>query len=84
MIQSVTEREIATYNQRGYVVPDIQLSAERIGELDAAVHRLIANNPDVRPERLVSVAMLAEFTSTFASTAPIRSSVLCAKYVATP
>ena len=55
MIQSVTEREIATYNQRGFVVPDIQLSAERIGELDAAVHRLIANNPDVRPERLVSV-----------------------------
>ena len=55
MIQSVTEREIATYNQRGYVVPDIQLSAERIEELDAAVHRLIANNPDVRPERLVSV-----------------------------
>ena len=55
MIQSVTEREVDAYNQRGYVVPDIQLSAERIGELDAAVDRLIANNPDVRPERLVSV-----------------------------
>ena len=26
MIQSVTEQEIATYNERGYVVPDIQLS----------------------------------------------------------
>jgi len=33
MIQSVTEREVDAYNQRGYVVPDIQLSAERIEEI---------------------------------------------------
>ena len=55
MIQSVTEKEVETYNERGYVVPGIQLSADRIQELDAAVQRLIAKHPDVRPERLVSV-----------------------------
>jgi ectoine hydroxylase-related dioxygenase (phytanoyl-CoA dioxygenase family) len=55
MIQSVTGKEVETYNERGYVVPSIQLSADRVQELDAAVQRLIAKNPDVRPERLVSV-----------------------------
>ena len=55
MGKSVSEAEIKTYNERGYVVPNLRLPGEWIPKLDAAVERLIAANPEVRPERLVSV-----------------------------
>lgn len=46
--------EIARYRADGYVVPRLRLPAARVDALREALDRLIADNPGVRPERLVS------------------------------
>ena len=46
--------EQAFYRKNGYVVPRWRLPAQRIDELRAALDRLIADNPGIRPEKLVS------------------------------
>lgn len=46
--------EIAAYRQDGIVVPRHALPATEIDRLRAALERLIADNPGVRPEKLVS------------------------------
>lgn len=46
--------EIASYERLGYVVPKFRLAAARVGQLRATLDRLIAANPQIRPERLVS------------------------------
>ena len=50
----LTESEKAHYRERGYVVPRFRLAAGRVAEMRAALERLIAANPGVRPEKLVS------------------------------
>lgn len=47
--------EIERYRADGIVVPGFRLPHARIDRLRATLDRLIAENPDVRPERLVSV-----------------------------
>lgn len=47
--------EIGRYRETGIVVPHYRLPAERVARLRATLDRLIADNPGVRPERLVSV-----------------------------
>lgn len=47
--------EAGQYAKRGYVVPDFQLSPDRVHQLQAALDRLIRDNPEVRPEQLISV-----------------------------
>ena len=49
---SAREREF--YAREGYVVPAWRFPEGRIGEMRAALDRLIAANPGVRPEKLVS------------------------------
>ena len=51
----LSQFELDTYHQRGYVVPDARLEKEQIDRLKEAVARVIAANPETRPERLVSV-----------------------------
>ncbi len=51
----LSDQEIGRYRQDGYVVPALRLPAARVDALRGTLDRLIAANPDIRPERLVSV-----------------------------
>ena len=53
MPQLSTE-EVAHYHREGYVIPRFRLPAERVAALRNTLDRLIADNPGVRPEKLVS------------------------------
>jgi ectoine hydroxylase-related dioxygenase (phytanoyl-CoA dioxygenase family) len=55
----LTEAEVAAYRERGIVVPGWRLPAERLARLRAALERVIAANPGLRPETLIS-AHIAE------------------------
>jgi ectoine hydroxylase-related dioxygenase (phytanoyl-CoA dioxygenase family) len=46
--------EVLQYQERGYLVPAFRLSDARVQALRASLERLIRDNPDVRPEKLVS------------------------------
>ena len=50
----LTAAEIAQYNSQGYLVPNFKLPTERINGLRQTLDQLIADNPGVRPEKLVS------------------------------
>jgi hypothetical protein len=50
----LTPAELEQYNTAGYVVPSYTLPASRVAQLRNALDDLIARNPDVRPEKLVS------------------------------
>ena len=50
----LTPDEIAHYHREGYVIPQYRLPAARINALCITLDRLIAKNPGVRPEKLVS------------------------------
>jgi hypothetical protein len=47
--------ELARYREQGFVVPRFRLSADRVGILREALDRVLLDNPDRRPEQLVSV-----------------------------
>lgn len=46
--------QIRQYRDDGYLVPDHRLSPGRLAHLREALDELIASNPEVRPEKLVS------------------------------
>ena len=50
----LTESEIAQYKEHGYVIPQYRLPEARVTALRQTLDRLIADNPGVRPEKLVS------------------------------
>jgi ectoine hydroxylase-related dioxygenase (phytanoyl-CoA dioxygenase family) len=50
----LSDSEIARYRDDGYVVPALRVPDARVAALRATLDRLIAENPGVRPERLVS------------------------------
>jgi ectoine hydroxylase-related dioxygenase (phytanoyl-CoA dioxygenase family) len=50
----LTPSALDRYQTDGYVVPAYSLPAERVAELRSKLDELIARNPDVRPEKLVS------------------------------
>ncbi len=50
----LSSREIAAYRESGIVIPRYRLPAAKIDALRATLDRLIAENPEIRPERLVS------------------------------
>ncbi|MEM8753257.1 MAG: phytanoyl-CoA dioxygenase family protein [Pseudomonadota bacterium] len=52
---ALTEAEIAAYRREGYVVPAFRLDEARVAALRDALDRVIAANPGVRPEKLISV-----------------------------
>ncbi len=51
---SLTAAEIERYRETGYVIPSLRLAPARVASLRATLDRLIAENPGVRPERLIS------------------------------
>ncbi len=51
----LTEAEKRRYRESGYVIPEFRLEDGHLAALRAAVDRVIAANPDARPEHLVSV-----------------------------
>jgi len=51
---ALTPDEIAKYQNDGYVIPGFRLPAERVDHLRTTLEDLIRDNPDVRPEKLVS------------------------------
>ncbi len=46
--------EVAHYETQGWVIPAFRLSAARVAALQQALEDLLAKNPGVRPEKLVS------------------------------
>ncbi|MEM8972668.1 MAG: phytanoyl-CoA dioxygenase family protein [Pseudomonadota bacterium] len=51
---ALTHSEIEHYHDHGYVIPKFRLSEQSVDALRATLDRLIAENPGVRPEKLVS------------------------------
>src|ERR1700756_2425896 len=51
---AISEREIETYREIGLVVPATRLEDYKVKHLRTTLDRLIAANPGIRPERLVS------------------------------
>jgi hypothetical protein len=56
----LTADEIAAYADQGFVVPKMRLAPARVDALRATLDRLIAANPHIRPERLVSAHIEGE------------------------
>ena len=52
---SLTLDEKAAYERDGYVIPAFRLAPERVANLVAELDRVIAANPGVRPEKLISI-----------------------------
>ena len=52
--------EVTQYQQQGYLIPSFRLSAERTASLRVSLERLIHDNPDVRPEKLVSAHVVGK------------------------
>lgn len=50
----LTKNEIDRYQARGYLIPSYRLPAAQLERLRTALDRLIRDNPEVRPEKLVS------------------------------
>ncbi|MBC7706705.1 MAG: phytanoyl-CoA dioxygenase family protein [Rhodoferax sp.] len=46
--------EIAQYRDQGYLIPGFRLAEGKLDRLRQSLERLIQDNPDVRPEKLVS------------------------------
>ena len=51
---ALTENEVEAYRREGYVIPRYCLAQDRVDALRATLDKLIADNPGVRPEKLVS------------------------------
>ena len=52
-MSTLSQAEIDRYAQDGLVIPDFQISEEKLTRLRVAVEELVAANPDVPPEYLV-------------------------------
>jgi hypothetical protein len=52
---SLNPTQINQYHERGFIVPEIRLPEEQLNALREALDRVIAANPDTRPEKLVSI-----------------------------
>ncbi len=50
----LSAEEVARYRGEGYLIPSFRLAQRRIDSLQVSLERLIRDNPDVRPEKLVS------------------------------
>lgn len=50
----LSEAELAQYRELGYVIPRFHLPEGRVKEMAGALDELLARNPGVRPEKLIS------------------------------
>jgi len=53
-VAALTADEVAAYRRDGIVVPRYRLTEARVGRLREALDRILADNPNVRPEHLVN------------------------------
>lgn len=53
-MQPLRDAEVRRYHEQGWLVPAWRLPPAQVEALHDALERLIADNPDVRPEKLVS------------------------------
>lgn len=51
---TLSSAEISHYHREGYVIPSFRLAREKVERLHQTLDKLIADNPGVRPEKLVS------------------------------
>ena len=51
---ALSTAELQQYERDGYVIPEFRLPEEKVAKLRATLDRLLAENPGVRPEKLVS------------------------------
>jgi len=51
---ALNQQEIDQYHAQGYLIPSFRLSVARVDAMRGALAQLIRDNPDVRPEKLVS------------------------------
>jgi hypothetical protein len=51
---SLSAAEVARYHRDGYLIPDYRLGEAWLARMQAALARLLGDNPGVRPEKLVS------------------------------
>jgi len=51
----LTDANIADYKRDGLIIPDYRLPAAQLAHLRAALDDVIAGNPGVRPEQLISI-----------------------------
>jgi ectoine hydroxylase-related dioxygenase (phytanoyl-CoA dioxygenase family) len=56
----LSEAQVAHYHSQGYVIPPYRLAPERAQAMREALDELIAANPGVRPEKLVSANIVAK------------------------
>jgi ectoine hydroxylase-related dioxygenase (phytanoyl-CoA dioxygenase family) len=54
IVARLSKEEVHRYDERGYLIPSYSLPAEQLARLRGTLDRLIRDNPDVRPEKLVS------------------------------
>ncbi len=52
--------EVARYHEEGYLIPSFRLAIERADRLREALERLIRENPEIRPEKLVSAHVVGK------------------------
>ena len=57
---SLSEAQSTQYREQGYLIAPLRLSTERVAQLRASLERLIAANPNVRPEKLVSAHVVGK------------------------
>jgi ectoine hydroxylase-related dioxygenase (phytanoyl-CoA dioxygenase family) len=53
-VARLSKQEIDQYEDRGYLIPSYRLPAAQLADLRETLDNLIRDNPDVRPEKLVS------------------------------
>ena len=51
---SLSDAEATQYHEAGYLIPSFRLPEQRVQQLRVSLERLIRDNPEVRPEKLVS------------------------------
>ena len=70
----LSKGEVAQYRELGYLIPAFRLTESRVAPLRQSLDRLIRDNPDVRPEKLVSahVVIVERASAAIALTTPSR------------
>ena len=51
---TLSAAEVAAYRRDGFIVPEYRLPAAQLDEMRAALERLMAENPDLPPERPIA------------------------------
>ena len=56
----LSDSEVRHYAERGYLIPSFRLPKPTVDRMRDSLDRLIADNPDVRPEKLISAHVVGQ------------------------